>query len=231
MTPTVTGNQQLISPNQQYNGNSVGPNGSTNVNPNAPPQIDIADYNNAFGQQPQQQQQQQQQYHRNNFGSAGATHWETKFNPTAVATNNNLDNLTNANAFTMHNLLTPASADVVQANGTDGTGNNWNLGSNHFHSQQHHLQQQQHHQQYQQQTTPNDAMTTANNTAVGVANIISGNNENNNNNNTNNNNNEHGLSNLLTFDSGQLVRMNSEDQQMLRLNTEDLQISNLSIST
>lgn len=43
--------------------------------------------------------------------------------------------------------------------------------------------------------------------------------------------NEHSLSNLLTIDSEQYVRINSEDQQMLRLNSEDLQISNLSIST
>ena len=126
VTPTVTGNQQLISPNHPYNANNVGP---STVNPNAPPHIDIGDYN-AFGQQPQQQQQQQ--YHGNNFGSGGATHWETKFNPAAAATNNNLDNLTNVNAFTMHNLLTPANADIGQANGIGVAGNNWNLGSNNF---------------------------------------------------------------------------------------------------
>ena len=132
MTPTVAGNQQLISSNQPYNANNVGPSGSNNVNPNVPPQIDIGDYN-AFGQQPQQQQQQQQQqYHANNFGSASATHWETKFNPAAAATNNNLDNLTNVSTFAMHNLLTPASADVGQANGIGGAGSNWNLGSNNF---------------------------------------------------------------------------------------------------
>ena len=75
-------------------------------------------------------------------------------------------------------------------------------------------------------------MIITNNTAVGVTNIINGNNKNNNNNdNTNNNINEHGLSNLLTLESGQLVHMNSEEQQMMQLNPEDLQISNLSIST
>lgn len=53
----------------------------------------------------------------------------------------------------------------------------------------------------------------------------------NNNNQNNHNNSEQGLSNLLNFDSTQLVRIDTEDQQMLQLNTEDLQISNLSIST
>lgn len=48
--------------------------------------------------------------------------------------------------------------------------------------------------------------------------------------NDNENNDEHGLSNLLDFDSEQLIHLNSEDQDMLNFNSEDLQISNLSIS-
>lgn len=127
VTIPTQGNQQLISPSTLYNTNNVGPNGGSNVNTNGPPPMDIGDYN-TFGQQTQQHQQQQ--YHGNNFGSAGATHWETKFNPATAATNNNLDNLNNAN--TMHNLLTPVSADVSQANGTNGALNVWNLASNNF---------------------------------------------------------------------------------------------------
>ncbi|XP_037811120.1 proto-oncogene c-Rel isoform X2 [Lucilia sericata] len=224
------GNQQLISPNQQYNATNPGPGGGNNVNPNAPPPMDIGDYN-AFGQQTQQQQQQQQ-YHGNNFGSAGATHWETKFNPAAATANNNLSNLNNTNTFTMHNLLTPASAAGGPGNGTSAAGGGWNLTPNHFHPHQHHLQQQQQQQQqqYQQHQTGNDAVATNNNGGLANTAVTNANNGTNTNNN-NNNNNEHGLSNLLTFDSEQLVRINSEDQQMLRLNSEDLQISNLSIST
>ncbi|XP_046801942.1 putative transcription factor p65 homolog isoform X2 [Lucilia cuprina] len=222
------GNQQLISPNQQYNATNPGPGGGNNVNPNAAPPMDIGDYN-AFGQQTQQQQQQQ--YHGNNFGSAGATHWETKFNPAAATANNNLSNLNNTNTFTMHNLLTPANAAGGPGNGTSAAGGGWNLTPNHFHPHQHHLQQQQQQQQqqqYQQHQTGNEAVATNNNGGLANTAVTNANNGTNTN---NNNNNEHGLSNLLTFDSEQLVRINSEDQQMLRLNSEDLQISNLSIST
>ena len=123
-TPTA------LSPNHQHIVSSVGPSVINNVScPNSPPQVDIADYN-AFSQQ--QQQQQQQQYNGNNFGNASATHWETKFNPATAVTNNNLNNLINANAFTIHNLLTPASANVSLTSGIDGTRNNWNLRSNHY---------------------------------------------------------------------------------------------------
>ncbi|XP_073824998.1 uncharacterized protein isoform X2 [Musca autumnalis] len=224
-----TNNQQLISPNQQpYNTGNGGPagnggNGAGNVNRNGPSPLDLNDYN-AFGQNTQQQ------YHSNNFGGAGATHWETKYNPNANANGNNLGNLNNAAPFTMPNLLNPANGAGGPGNGTpgpQGTGGGgggnggtggWNLAPNHF-QHQHHLQQQ-HQQQYQQhQTNANDSHPNKNN-----------NNANGNNNNTNNNA-EHGLSNLLNFDSEQLIRINSEDQQMIRLNSEDLQISNLSIST
>nr|AFI98401.1 Dorsal [Delia antiqua] len=137
------GNQQLISPNQQYNTANTGPGGGNpNVNPNPQPPMDINDYN-AFGQQ-------QQQYHGNNFGGAGATHWESKFNPASAANNNNLSNLNSTNTFTMHNLLTPAGAGGGPGNVATGAGGGvgWNLAPNHFHSHQHHLQQ---HQQQQQQ--------------------------------------------------------------------------------
>ncbi|KAM7352592.1 uncharacterized protein ACRADG_005039 [Cochliomyia hominivorax] len=212
------GNQQLISPNHQYNATNAGSGGGNNANPNVPPPMDINDYN-AFGQQTQPQQ-----YHGNNFGGAGATHWEPKFNPSSTAANNNLSNLNNTNTFTMHNLLTSTNAAGGRGgNGTSGTGGGWNLTPGNFHPHQHHLQQQQ--QQYQSHPT-NDSVATNNeshaNTTVATTNANNG---------TNTNNNEHGLSNLLTFDSEQLVRINSEDQQMLRLNSEDLQISNLSIST
>lgn len=123
------GNQQLISPNQQYNTANTGPGGGNpNVNPNPQPPMDINDYN-AFGQQ-----QQQQQYHGNNFGSAGATHWESKFNPASAANNNNLSNLNSTNTFTMHNLLTPAGAGGGPGNVATGAGGGvgWNLAPNHF---------------------------------------------------------------------------------------------------
>lgn len=43
---------------------------------------------------------------------------------------------------------------------------------------------------------------------------------------------EHGLSNLLNFDSEQLIRLNSADQNIIRLSidSEDLKLSNLSIT-
>ncbi|XP_059221247.1 embryonic polarity protein dorsal isoform X2 [Stomoxys calcitrans] len=219
-TGTQGNNQQMISPNQQpYNAGNGAPSaniggGGSNIN----------DYN-AFGQQTQQQQ-----YHGNNFGGAGASHWETKYNPSTNTNNNNLGNLNNTTAFTMPNLLTSANGPGGPGTGTPGSqgtghagGAGWNLAPNHF-QHQHHLQQQQHQQYQQHQTNNNDAVAASN------PKNNTNNNTNNNNNNTNNNT-EHGLSNLLNFDSEQLVRINSEDQQMLRLNSEDLQISNLSIST
>ncbi|XP_075150896.1 uncharacterized protein LOC142225005 [Haematobia irritans] len=128
---TQGNNQQIISPNQQQynagNGGSApsGSGGGANMN----------DYN-AFGQQTQQQQQ----YHGNNFGGAGATHWESKYNPSANTANNNLGNLNTTTPFTMPNLLSAANGGPGNGPpGTQGTGNasgaGWNLAPNHFYGQ------------------------------------------------------------------------------------------------
>lgn len=139
-TGTQGNNQQLISPNQQqYNPGNGGPAanggaGGGNVSRNGPPPMDMNDYN-AFGQQTQAQ------YHGNNFGGAGATHWESKYNPNANANNNNLGNLNSGAPFTMPNILTAANGAGGPGNGTPGGqgpggggdgGAGWNLAPNHF---------------------------------------------------------------------------------------------------
>ncbi|XP_017107216.2 embryonic polarity protein dorsal [Drosophila bipectinata] len=231
-TPTNGQQQQLMSPNhpQQQQQQSHPQYGAPDLGNN----YHFAQQVMAQQQHQQQQQQQAMQFHGNPFGNAGTSHWESKFAGAAGATDikpapgtshnsNNLSNLNNP--FTMHNLLT--------SGGGAGAGGNlqWNLPTNHLHNQHtlHQQQQQQQLQQQQQQHVP--PMHQYDNNAP------SNNNNNNNNNNPNNTNtsnqadNGPTISNLLSFDSEQLVRINSEDQQILRLNSEDLQISNLSIST
>ncbi|KAL7740273.1 hypothetical protein ACLKA6_014534 [Drosophila palustris] len=116
----------------------------------------------------------------------------------------------------MQNLLTSGAGAA--------SNQQWNLTTNHLQNQ-HILHQQQ--QQQQQLQQPGTQMHQQ------YENNVTNNNIETSNNNNNNNNNENGptISNLLSFDSEQLIRINSEDQQMLRLNSEDLQLSNLSIST
>ncbi|XP_036670985.3 embryonic polarity protein dorsal isoform X2 [Drosophila suzukii] len=250
VTPT-NGQQQLMSPNhpqqqqqqqqQQYGATDLG----NNYNPFA--QQVLAQQQQQHQQQQQQQQQQHQQqqqqhqqqqqqqqalqFHANPFGNPGGNNWESKFTAAAVAAaaatatgatpaNGNSNNLSNLNnPFTMHNLLT--------SGGGPGNGSNlqWNLTTNHLHNQ-HTLHQQ---QQLQQQHAP--PMNQYDNNATSNNNPNNGNANNNNNTAGNQADNGPTISNLLSFDSGQLVHINSEDQQILRLNSEDLQISNLSIST
>ncbi|XP_037708207.1 embryonic polarity protein dorsal isoform X3 [Drosophila subpulchrella] len=254
MAPSVTptnGQQQLMSPNhpqqqqqqqqqQQYGATDLG----NNYNPFA--QQVLAQQQQQHQQQQQQQQQQHQQqqqqhqqqqqqqqalqFHANPFGNPVGNNWESKFTAAAVAAaaatatgatpaNGNSNNLSNLNnPFTMHNLLT--------SGGGPGNGSNlqWNLTPNHLN--QHTLHQQ---QQLQQQHVP--PMNQYDNNATSNNNPNNGNANNNNNTAGNQADNGPTISNLLSFDSGQLVNINSEDQQILRLNSEDLQISNLSIST
>ncbi|KAI8042154.1 hypothetical protein M5D96_003456 [Drosophila gunungcola] len=241
-SPYNNGQQQLMSPNhpqqqqqqqqQQYGATDLG----SNYNPFA--QQVLAQQQHQQHQQQQQHQQLQQhqqqqalQFHTNPFGNAAGNNWESKFSATAVAAgpttatgatpaNDNIGNSNLNNPFTMQNLLT--------SGGGPGNGSNlqWNLTANHLQNQLA-LQQQQQLQQHQQHAPP---MHQYNNNAPS---------NNNPNNGTIHNDNNAGnqadngptISNLLSFDSEQLVRINSEDQQILRLNSEDLQISNLSIST
>ncbi|XP_034666520.1 embryonic polarity protein dorsal isoform X3 [Drosophila subobscura] len=108
------------------------------------------------------------------------------------------------------------------------------MSPNHPQQQQQQQQQQQPQQQQQQQQHAPSMHQFDNNGSNNPNNNTNNNSNNTNNNNTNASNqpdNGPTISNLLSFDSEQLVRINSEDQQILRLNSEDLQISNLSIST
>ncbi|KAL9925060.1 uncharacterized protein ACN2A1_010932 [Glossina fuscipes fuscipes] len=154
---------------------------------------------------------QQTQHTSSNF--TGTSQWESKFSPNIINNNETIGN--DATQFRIYNALT-AGLSNANANRTDGNcvetvpPANWPLPPVNLYAQMQHYQ--------------------ANPVVVPPCNVEQMQ-TNNNNNQNNHNNSEQGLSNLLNFDSTQLVRIDTEDQQMLQLNTEDLQISNLSIST
>ncbi|XP_028894490.2 embryonic polarity protein dorsal isoform X4 [Zeugodacus cucurbitae] len=185
----------------------------------------------------QQQQQQQQQYHNLLYGNAEATNWEEKYSNVLPVMGNTstaaiaMNNLNPSNAqFTLHNLLTASATTGPVATQHP----HWNFPPNNENAllQQ---QQHQHHMQIQQQQSPQSPFQQPvnNNHDATMVNLSRSNNAGNANNDDTVGDGEQGptISNLLNFDSGQLVHINSEEQQMLRLTSEELRLSNLSISS
>ncbi|XP_050320016.1 embryonic polarity protein dorsal isoform X3 [Bactrocera neohumeralis] len=190
-------------------------------------------------QQPQhnQHQPQQQEYHNLLYGNTGATNWEEKYSnvlpvmgnmsTAAAIAMNNLN--ANNNQFNLQNLLT-ATATAMSA---ETQNPHWNFPPNHENAQ---LQQQHQHQmQIQQQQSPQSPFQqpSNNNHDATMVNLSRSNNANIANIVDTVGDGDQGptISNLLNFDSGQLVHINSEEQQMLRLTSEELRLSNLSISS
>ncbi|XP_067625364.1 embryonic polarity protein dorsal [Eurosta solidaginis] len=199
-------------------------------------------------QQQELAQHSQQQFHGvlyNNNNNNDMGNWEEKF-ANVLANSNNTNAAPNIAAPTMNNLNSNNNnnnqlnmQNLLTANATNMVGvtqhSQWHFPPNAMQDaqlQQHHqLQAQQHQtvqtnfQQQHQQSGPNDAGrvdlmrndvgSDANNVDIPGDAVEQG----------------PTISNLLNFDSGQLVHINSEEQQMLRLTSDELRLSNLSISS
>ncbi|XP_053961685.1 embryonic polarity protein dorsal isoform X3 [Anastrepha ludens] len=173
-------------------------------------------------------QQQQQQFHGILYDNADVANWEEKFasvvanvSNASEATMNNLNN--NNNQFNMQNLMTATATSVTGVPQHP----QWNFPPNNVDAQ---LQQQHHHHQQQ---LPAQQQQQSNKNNVTMVDVIRGDAGGDMNNAGIVEGGEQGptISNLLNFDSEQLVHINSEEQQMIRLTSDELRLSNLSISS